>query len=75
MMALVSCIWSWVMVIEWPLRVTLKGDISWWIGLEYKEIIYKDIQVMDNIEIDLKVAQNVILNIFFFKCNAEIYNK
>lgn len=75
MMALVSCIWSWVMVVEWPLRVTLKGDISWWIGLEYKEIIYKDIQVMDNIEIDLKVAQNVILNIFFFKCNAEIYNK
>lgn len=48
------------MVIEWPLRVTLKGDISWWIGLEYKEIIYKDIQVMDNIEIDLKLAQNVM---------------
>lgn len=48
------------MVIEWPFRVTLKGDISWWIGLEYKEIIYKDIQVMDNIEIDLKLAQNVI---------------
>lgn len=60
MMALVSCIWSWVMVIEWPLRVTLKGDISWWMDLEYKEIIYKDIQAMDNIEIDLKLAQNVM---------------